>query len=237
SYALITGASDGIGRALALEFAKWGFNIILHGRNPPKLAKVREEILALQKEKEKKKGKGKDVLLWVQDAAEDVDWPAVRKRFEQLEITVLVNNVGGSKLQTLSFDQQPLADVTRTVHINALFPFWLTHTLLPLLRQPYPTLLLNVGSMAGVIPPPHFAAYAGSKAFLDRFTHALDLDERISGSQVKVHYLQTATVLNSSGVMRRSLTVPSAEEYARGAVRVVGGTRRVVFPYWMHGLQ
>ncbi|KZT54694.1 NAD(P)-binding protein [Calocera cornea HHB12733] len=239
SFALVTGASDGIGRALALELAGLGFNLILHGRNGEKLERVRAEVLAHLGQGEGPQAR--EVRVWVQDAAErDIDWEAVGRMWADLELTVLVNNVGASAIESEPLDRQPLAYVNRSVQLNALFPFNLTHTVLPLLRAlPSPTLVLTVGSMAGELPPPHFAAYSASKAFLERFVHALDLDERlVQRSRVRFHYLQTATVMNSSGVIKRTgWDVPTSEDYARGAVQVVGARRRKVFPWMAHGLQ
>lgn len=233
SYAFVTGASDGIGRALALELAKLGFNLILHGRNAEKLERVKQEVEKLEE--------GKEVRVWVQDAAVvDVDWEGARGTFEGLEVTVVVNNVGGSKIESESFDRQALAYVDGVVQTNALFPFHLTHTLLPQLRAlNKPVLVLTVGSMAGVIPPPHFAAYAASKAFLQRFVHAMDMDERrVLHSKVRFQYLQTSSVVNSSGIIKRTdWGTPTAEAYAKGVVKVAGARGREVFPWWGHALQ
>ncbi|KZT54695.1 NAD(P)-binding protein [Calocera cornea HHB12733] len=234
SFALVTGASDGIGRALALELARLGFNLILHGRNSDKLERVKEEVL-------QRSGAGKEVRLWVQDAsAREVDWEGVRKMWAAVEITVLVNNVGGTVMGNKPFDNQPLSYVDSIVQLNTMWPFHLTHTLLPQLRAlDRPTLVLTTGSLAGQIPLPHFAAYAASKAFLDCFVHALEVDERlVLKSKVKFHYLQTGTVMNSTGIVQRtSFAVPSTEAYARGVVPVVGAKRRKVFPWMPHALQ
>ncbi len=47
AYAFVTGASDGIGKAIAVELAKKGFNLIIHGRNADKLNAVRDEIFGI----------------------------------------------------------------------------------------------------------------------------------------------------------------------------------------------
>ena len=86
SYALVTGASDGLGRATALELYKRGFNIILHGRNEDKLRKMQAEM--------QQKGV-KDVRIWVQNAGDEkIDFEAAVKQWDDLEITLVVNNVG-----------------------------------------------------------------------------------------------------------------------------------------------
>ena len=86
-YALITGATDGIGKATAKELYKRGFNIILHGRNHDKLRQVEEELRKLG---------NKDVKIWVEDACRDsIDFGTAVAQWEGLEITLVVHNVGG----------------------------------------------------------------------------------------------------------------------------------------------
>lgn len=91
-YAVVTGASDGIGKATARELYDKGFNLILHGRNEKKLKVVIEEI---QSNESKKTGKVQDVRYFLEDASKaGVDFEGIARRFEGLNITILVNNVG-----------------------------------------------------------------------------------------------------------------------------------------------
>ena len=88
TYALVTGASDGIGRAIARELYRRGFNIILHGRNEEKLWKAAELI--------RKEGWAlRDIKVWVADATSpDIDFArVVEERFGKLDIGVVVHNV------------------------------------------------------------------------------------------------------------------------------------------------
>ena len=100
-YAVITGASDGIGRATAQELYDKGFNIILHGRNEKKLKRVIEEI---QGAKSKRTGRVQDAKYFVEDASKaGIDFEGIAKRFEGLNITIFVNNVGGSTVRPERF--------------------------------------------------------------------------------------------------------------------------------------
>lgn len=92
-YALITAATDGIGKSVSKELYKHGFNLILHGRNGEKLERVREEIQALGAPR-------RDVKVWVADAnSPDVDFEAAVAQWEGLEITLVVHNVGGAPVR------------------------------------------------------------------------------------------------------------------------------------------
>lgn len=89
-YALVTGATDGIGKAIARELYDKGFNLVLHGRNPEKLCRVLEEIQSSSTAK-------RAIRLWVADAsAPEVDFASALKDWEDIEITLVIHNVGGS---------------------------------------------------------------------------------------------------------------------------------------------
>ena len=92
SYAVITGATDGIGKSLAKELYRKGFNVIIHGRNEEKLRATVEEIRALREDG--------TVESFIADATSPtVDFAGIAKRFDDLNITLLVNNVGGTYLE------------------------------------------------------------------------------------------------------------------------------------------
>ncbi|KZP01752.1 NAD(P)-binding protein [Calocera viscosa TUFC12733] len=233
SYALITGASDGIGRGIALELVKRGFNVVIHGRNREKLEKVKGELEAL--------GTGGDVkILLVDSGEENVDWEGIGKELEGLEITILVNNAGGMAMPSVSFDAQSYTTIEFALRLNALFPLHLTHLLLGRMRAlPGPTAVLFIGSIAAEVPPPYMQAYACSKSFLRTLARSLSFDERrLLHSRVQVHYIQTANVQTKLGVnAAQSWDTPDPESYGRAVVRVVGCGTREVCPWWAHALE
>jgi len=90
-YTLITGSTDGIGKALAKQLYQRGFNLILHGRNEDKMKQAVQELKA--------SGTG-DIRYFIADAAKDGhDFQALVQPFKDLNITLLVNNVGGTPVK------------------------------------------------------------------------------------------------------------------------------------------
>jgi len=93
SYAVITGATDGIGKSLAKNLYRKGFNVIVHGRNEKKLKATVEEIKALREDG--------IVESFIADATSaSIDYAGIAKRFVDLDITLLINNVGGTYLES-----------------------------------------------------------------------------------------------------------------------------------------
>jgi len=90
-YALITGATDGIGKSTAKELYSKGFNLILHGRNEEKMKRAVEEVRAANP------ASGLDIKYFIADVGQlDIDFEGIARQFEGLSITLFVNNVGAS---------------------------------------------------------------------------------------------------------------------------------------------
>ncbi|TFY52036.1 hypothetical protein EVJ58_g10235 [Rhodofomes roseus] len=126
-YALVTGASDGIGKGVARELYEHGFNLVLHGRNEEKLRKVADEIRA--------RG-NRDVRYFIADASDPShDFAKLVGPFANLNITVVIHNVGGSSIAEDGIDSFTDASLAGIVHQNAMFPLLLTRALLPSLAH------------------------------------------------------------------------------------------------------
>ena len=91
-YVLVTGATDGIGKAVAHELFRKGFNLIIHGRNEEKIHKVIAEIKA--------RGGNGDVRYFVADASKSGhDFTQLLAPFADLTITLVIHNVGGTHMR------------------------------------------------------------------------------------------------------------------------------------------
>ncbi|GJE93096.1 NAD(P)-binding protein [Phanerochaete sordida] len=234
-YALVTGATDGIGKSVAKELYKRGFNLILHGRNAAKMEKVREEIQGLDAPR-------KDVKVWLADAnSPEVDFEGAVAQWAGLEITLVVHNVGGAPVREPTIDGIPASDLLTDIHRNALFPLFLTRALLPKLRRAAgPVEVVFCGSLSSVLPTPRIIPYAASKAFLRQLSDALSSDELYRAprpSNVSYIYIDVGSVASGGHKITPSLASPSSDTFARHLVHCIGCGRASIVPYWFQALQ
>lgn len=233
AYALITGASDGIGRAVAQELYDKGFNLIIHGRNEDKVRGVAEDLRARGSQ---------DVQYFIADAENSGhDFAQLIKPFKRLNVTLVVHNVGGTIMSRERIDGLSEADLQSIVTRNAFFPLFLTRTLLPQLRLSAisgPVLVQFVGSQTADIAPPRLPVYSASKAFLRALARGLDNDERFWGAPtgVRFAYLALGEVRTHTHDSAHSAASPSAECLAQALVARTGCGRRAYTPYMWHAI-
>jgi 17beta-estradiol 17-dehydrogenase / very-long-chain 3-oxoacyl-CoA reductase len=219
AYAVVTGATDGIGKAIALELAAKGFNLVLHGRDMNKLTAVTRGALEINPVL--------DIRSIVQDSSLNnlPDIAAIQK----LPIRVLVNNVGIGPIK--AFPQFSRAEIDATVNVNILFPTHLTNSLLPFLSGP--ALILNISSYAGIHPPPYLAIYAATKAYNNAFSKSLSVELE----NVETISILTGSVHTGSNKKPVSFLRPSSRHFAQKVLSVVGCGKKSVMPYWPHAVQ
>ncbi|MCK0169124.1 SDR family oxidoreductase [Jannaschia sp. S6380] len=175
TLALITGASGGIGRALAEYHASKGGDLIVTARRLP-------ELEALQAELEGAHG------VAVTPVACDLGTPeglaTLLAATEGREIGILINNAGfGGRGEFISRD---LTEDLAMVDLNVVAPMTLCHAIAPGMVARGGGRILNVGSTAGMMPGPLQATYFATKAFMQSFSLALDDELRAKGVTVTV---------------------------------------------------
>ncbi|KAK3144442.1 hypothetical protein QOZ80_4AG0313130 [Eleusine coracana subsp. coracana] len=232
SWAVVTGATDGIGRALAFRLAACDLGVVLVGRNPAKLAAVSSEI--------KTSRPGTPVRTFVLDfaageLAEKVG--ALAASVRGLDVGVLVNCAGHCYPYARYFrevDQALARDLAR-LNVEALTR--VTHALLPGMVERGRGAVVNVGSASASILPsyPLYTVYAATKAYVEQFSRSLYVEYRSKGIDIQCQVpLYVATKMAS--IRNTSFFTPSPETYARAAVRYIG-YEPVCTPYWPHALQ
>ncbi|MBK7766806.1 MAG: SDR family oxidoreductase [Sulfuritalea sp.] len=195
---LLTGASGGLGEALAGQLSAAGAALLLTGRNADKLAAIRlaagAECVRLPADLATAEG--------IADAA------AAARRFGA---NMLINNAGVGGFGLL--ESQDWAAVERILTTNLLVPVRLTHALLPWLKQQPAAAVVNIGSAFGSIPFAGFAAYSSAKAGLRGFSQALRRE--LADSSVRVIHIAPRAIdtpLNTEAVKRLNAALKNASD-------------------------
>lgn len=226
-YTLITGSSQGIGKAYAMEFAKRGHNVLLVALPEPILEETAKEI----KEKFNVKVETLPINLAINEAPQQVyDWC----KTNNYTINILVNNAGIAG--TSVFDQAPLeySDVRIMVNIRALV--LLCRLFIPDLKQLPKAYILNTGSLSAYYSIPYKSVYAASKAFVVSFSKAIreELhDTSISLSVVNPNgvYTNAGTFarINSHGAIGKLVSI-SADDLAKITIEKMFKGKTVIIP-------
>jgi short-subunit dehydrogenase len=174
-WAIITGASSGIGKALALEFASGGFNVVLTGRNEQALAQVAADC-------SDKFRVATEVLPAELSRSDSTDRLIATITAQQRNYEVLVNNAGFGVNGTFSdADIQTEIDL---LNVQLTAALKLTKAILPGMISRRSGRILNVGSVYCYAPVPFQSVYSACKAFLLSFSAAIR--NELSGSGVSV---------------------------------------------------
>ena len=170
SWALVTGASDGLGKGFCEELAKHGFNVILVARSKDKLDKVAQNLKQLNPKIQTK--------VIVGDFKNAYDRDFLQKELTELQgldISMLVNNVGVDIID--DFDKIPDQQLYDLISINIYSLVRMTKALMPqLIKRNKKSAIINVGSVAGLRPMAFFTTYSASKAFTNFFSAALSIE-------------------------------------------------------------
>lgn len=226
--ALVTGASSGIGVAIARELAKRGHAVTLAARREDRLRSLAAELHS-------------DHGVEAAAVACDLADPSGRDRLATeisssgRAVEVLVNNAGfGSRGDFISNDPGRMLGMVR-LNVEAVVD--LTSRYLPGMVERARGAIINLGSVAAFQPMPGAATYAASKAFVLSFSEAIRTEQRGSGvsvtavcpGPVKTEFTEAAGM---SGIENETpdLFWMSAEEIARHAVEGAENDKRVVVP-------
>ena len=174
-WALITGASAGIGRELANIFAANAFNLALVARDQERLSAAAEELASTHKIETK---------ILPQDLSRPGAAAAIFDSLKQTPVSVLVNNAGFGSYGPFADNNLDLQTGMMQVNMTALVQ--LTHLFVQPMRNRKCGRILNVASTAAFQPGPMFNIYYATKAFVFSFSYALGDELRGSGVTVTV---------------------------------------------------
>jgi len=214
--ALVTGATDGVGRVVARELAKQGWRVLVHGRDRPRGEALVQEI---------ERAGGRATFL----AADLASLAEVRRLADEVRkatdrLDLLINNAG---IGTAGAGRQTSANGHELCFaVNYLAGFLLTYLLLPLLKASRPARIVNVASagqqavdFSDVMLTRHYSgvtAYCQSKLAQIMFT--VDLADELKGSGIIANALHPSTYMNTTMVRRAGVSPMSKVEDGAEAI-------------------
>ncbi|KAI9892178.1 MAG: hypothetical protein M1814_001637 [Vezdaea aestivalis] len=235
TWAIVTGASDGIGKEYAVQLARGGFDVLLVSRTESKLQHLCSDI--------ENKYPGRKTKYIAMDFAEnlDADYAELQAVIDTLDVGILVNNVGKSHEMPVPFVQTPSKEMKDIMTINCIGTLRVTQMVAPSLIRRKNGLIITMGSFAGLLPTPLLATYSGSKAFLQFWSTALGSELKPHGVDVELitSYLVTSAM---SKIRRPSAFVPTPRTYVKSVLSSIGrsggaqGYAYTATPYWGHAI-
>jgi hypothetical protein len=230
-YALITGASSGIGEAFAKRLAAEKHNLVLVARSEEKLRTLCDELAS------------KHAVTCRYIAIDLLEFEADIRLFDEtenkgLEIDWLINNAGfGSSGDFATLD---LENELEIIDLNVSALVALTHRYLQKMRERKGGTIINVSSAAGFQPIPFMATYAASKAFVSSFSEAIAEENRPFGIQVLALCPgSTKTNFFEASKIERPIQVKgqqTVEQVVETAMRAVRGKRTKIVSGWTNYL-
>ncbi|KZS16269.1 Very-long-chain 3-oxoacyl-CoA reductase [Daphnia magna] len=228
-WAVVTGATDGIGKSFAKQLAAAGLNVVLVSRNSAKLQKVANEI------------KSEHSSIQVKTIAVDFTesqkiYNTLRDELNKLQIGILINNVGmligfGQRFGNIE-DDKGIHDI---INCNILSMARMCHIILPQMTKRKKGVIVNVGSLSSAMPTPYLTIYGATKAFVEKFSRDLAAEVQSLGITVQtVHPGYVAT--NMASHMKPSYISPHPDTFAAATLRTLGLEQRTA-GYWTHKIQ
>lgn len=233
AYAIVTGASGGIGLCMARELASRKFDLLLIARSKDKLAEacqsmrnnfgVQAHYLALDLAD---KNAVNEIIHWIDQ--------------NQATVGVLINNAGYGLWGPV--EKVDLTKLNNMLSLNIGTLVDLTHKMIPFLAKSKPSFLMNVASTAAYQAVPTLTTYAASKAFVVAFTRGLRFE--LKGSGISVSCLSPGATstgfVDRAGLQsikeRAERVSMKPEAVAKIAIRKMFQGKAEIIPGWMNRL-
>eukprot|EP00978_Attheya_sp_CCMP212_P008624 scaffold20255_cov64-Attheya_sp.AAC.7 len=229
-WAVVTGATDGIGKSYALALAKKGVSVVLISRTESKLQDVKKEI-------DDKGYKGVETKYVVCDYSnfDEKARDTVKAAISGLDVGILINNVGVSYRYPNFFAEISDEDVAALIEMNVNSTTWMTRMVIGGMVERKRGAIINLSSGSAMFTLPLLAEYSAAKSYVEKFSRALNAEYRSKGvtCQCQIPFY----VATKLAKMRKSLMVPTTDAYVALAIKWVGYPDAVVSPYWLHAFQ
>ncbi|KAF1386491.1 hypothetical protein PFLUV_G00095400 [Perca fluviatilis] len=228
-WAVVTGATDGIGKSYAEELARRGFAMMLISRSQDKLDDVAKSL--------KDQFKVETRTIAVDFGKMDI-YKKIEAGLAGLEIGVLVNNVGVSYAYPEYYLHIPDLDnfITNMINVNMTSVCQMTRLVLPRMAERSKGVILNISSASGMYPLPLLTVYSASKAFVDFFSRGLQEEYRRHGIIIQ-SVLPFFVATKMTRIRKPTLDKPTPERYVAAELATVGlqGQTNGYFPHAVMG--
>lgn len=212
-WAVVTGATDGLGKAYAKALASKGMDLVLVSRSLSRLQDTESEI---------KKKYGVDTRIVEADLTQGPEvYAKIAKATEELEVGVLVNNAGASYEYPEMFTIVPEELLMRILQLNVAGMTGVARAILPGMLERRKGVIINVSSTAAAMPNPYLSVYSASKAYIDKLS--ADLAVECASRSVTVQCVLPGPVATKMSKIKKSTWMaPTPEQFVETALRTVG---------------
>lgn len=229
-WAVVTGATDGIGQALAFNLASKGLNVMLLSRTESKLkataAAISERYPNISVE---------TVAVDFGNFSDELQ-ATVAESLEGKAVAVLINNVGMSYPFCKYFHELTASEADAMVELNVNSTSKMTYLVLPGMLKAKKGCVVNMSSAAAQNPSPLLSQYSGTKGYVEHFTASMAQEYAPKGLKFQVQSPLFVTT-KLAKINKPSLFVPTPTKFAKASVAFIGQPEVHASPYWAHALQ
>ena len=227
-WALVTGASSGIGRDMSRYLWNLGYSLIIVARDKDKLEKLREK---LEKNRSKNAETKQEIIVIPKDLSIKENCIEIYEETKNLKIELLVNNAGFGVFG--EFNKTDLEKEINLINTNITALHILTKLYLQDMIKRNNGHILNVASIAGMEPGPLMATYYASKAYVIRLSRAINKELKKEKSKVKISILCPGPVdtnfNNVANVVFKAPSMPSEKVAKYGIDKALKG-KLIIIP-------
>ena len=231
-WAIVTGCTQGIGRAYAEELARMKMNLLLVSRNQEKLNILSNEL------EEKYKIKSEIAPLDFAKPCKEIS-NVIEDKIKDKDIGLLVNNVGVITDHPKYVSEMEYEDIWNHINVNVAAATIMSRIILPGMEKKGKGAIINLASSAALLPLPLNVVYAATKAYMDHFSEGLAAEVSHKGIVVQTvdpMYVCTNMTSYTELMQKPSLFVPSPETFVQSSIKTFGFVQRTT-GYWPHALQ
>lgn len=214
--ALITGASSGIGRELAIQLSRLNYDLILVARRLDRLTELKNSLTHTE------------VIIKQVDLSNDKQLKQLMTDLETLDIDLFINNAGFGKIAYSSkIETQSELDI---IHLNINVLHQLNKFAIKHMKQGK---IVNISSLASFLPTPNLATYAASKSYVTSYSQALNYELEIQDIPIKVLTVCPGPVESEFSIVaggRQKLKGMPVEKCCKIIIKGIGKNKSLIIP-------